>query len=170
MDDTFMKLVSKHTDSDGSVSFYVSGDAVEVGEGKKTATYRLKPLAELYDVGLNRATLDGTDEDYEPLLHGIEMEILDIDDETEGELTDDLVLAALAQLATNPEAELPETTETENSVAPRIQMELRMILSLNDYSRHDVIQALERVAKTVEFHAKSQSPRGYLSFIQENLD
>ena len=60
----------------------------------------------------------------------------------------------------------PETDVRHNILASEIQFALRLLLSLNDYSRQDVKQAIRRIAKSVQTHTQQSGRRGYLDFIR----
>jgi hypothetical protein len=49
----------------------------------------------------------------------------------------------------------------------RIQIALRLCLSLNDYSRQETKLAIRKVTQSVKRHTSLAGPRGYLSFIRE---
>ncbi|MFI5381762.1 MAG: hypothetical protein ACHRHE_20895 [Tepidisphaerales bacterium] len=51
----------------------------------------------------------------------------------------------------------------------QIQLSLRMALSLNDYSRQDVKQAIRKILKSVDRHTKAAGQRGYLDFIHKYI-
>ena len=55
----------------------------------------------------------------------------------------------------------------DHDVTRRVQLALRLCLSLNDYSRQEVRTALRRVQRSVKRHTELQGPRGYLNFIVE---
>ena len=75
-------------------------------------------------------------------------------------LTDGTVGLALGLLATNPEGDVQH-----DALARARQLELRLLLSLNDYSRDEVRQALRKVRKSVDRHTRVDGRRGYLDFI-----
>jgi hypothetical protein len=167
MDDQLKALAREYSNAAGNVAIHTKGDEVRLGEGEKVTTYRLKAIPDLYGKGINHPTLDPEDQVYTPLLQGLEMEIRQIDDASRGRLTDAAVLLALSLLAMNPEASIPATGQAEDVVALRLQTQLRLILSLNDYSRQDVKQAIRRITKSAEGHSKTGGPRGYLAFIRQ---
>ncbi len=63
----------------------------------------------------------------------------------------------------------PEAAAAADVLAARIQLSLRLTLSLNDYSRQDVRHALRKVAKSVARHTRLAGPRGYLTFLRRQL-
>jgi hypothetical protein len=123
----------------------------------------LKPMRELYGPGTGRDSLDPTDETFTPLLLAIEEPIV-LGFHENRRLTDAQVSIALDRLCTCPEADV-----NSDRIAQRIQLNLRLYLSLNDYSRQDVRHALRKVAKSVARHTRLAGPRGYLTFIAEQL-
>ena len=174
MDTELMNLVKQKKDSQDQVRLHTRGGAeagvLEIGEGADMAVFHLKPLKELYGTGINRTELDPKDEVYVGLLRGIEMEILNIDVAARGKLTDGAVRMALSKLAMSPETEISlkeGKADVAAAVALRIQVTLRLTLSLYDYSRQDVKQAMRRIMKSVELHSKSEGLRGYLEFIRK---
>jgi hypothetical protein len=54
---------------------------------------------------------------------------------------------------------------TADPLAKQIQFSLRLTLSLNDYSRQEVRQAIRKIAKSVNRHKNGD--RGYLMFVRE---
>jgi hypothetical protein len=83
---------------------------------------------------------------------------------TDSSLTDGAVGLALDLLTTNPEDNVQH-----DSLAHRIQLELRLLLSLNDYSRDEVRKALRKVRKSVYRHTRHDGRRGYLDFLCDYL-
>lgn len=167
MDEEFQRLVKERTDAEGLVRLGSEGgearEVIVIGEGERQVRYKVKPLRELYGKGVNRENLDPEDPVYTPLLQGIETEISQCDAAARYRMTDAMVLLDLQKLAMNPEGEYPASPE--HPIAHRIQVALRIVLSMNDYSRQDVRQALRKIRKSVEFHTREAGPRGYLRFI-----
>lgn len=124
--------------------------------------YELRPLDELYGAGTGTATVDPMDERFMPLFLGIE-EAIQLAYRRDRGLTDGTVQLALGELSMNPSA------PTRDELARSVQLQLRLILSLNDYSRQDVKGAVRKIAKSVERHRKSGGPRGYLEFVRAAL-
>ncbi len=69
---------------------------------------------------------------------------------------------ALSLLTMSPEADVHH-----NLLAAKIQFSLRLLLSLNDYSRQDVKQAIRRIARSVQSHTEHSGRRGHLDFIRQ---
>jgi hypothetical protein len=138
----------RFTDDDGSIEL-VYRDAKE--------PYKLIPLEALYGAG-NGPSVDEMDDVYMPLLRCIEEEIVRFDEMREP-LTDAAVALALRELSSNPER------PSADALARSIQTSLRLNLSLNDYSRQEVRQAIRKIEKSVMRHKNGS--RGYLEFIEE---
>ena len=79
-------------------------------------------------------------------------------------LTDGIVALAVDLLAISPESDAQH-----DSLARSIQLELRLLLSLNDYSRDEVRQVLRKVRKSVDRHTRRDGRRGYLDFLRKHL-
>ena len=77
-------------------------------------------------------------------------------------LTDASVQLALDRVALNP-----EDGSHNDALARQLQFNLRLLLSLHDYSRQDVRSALRKIGKSVSRHTRLAGPRGYLHFIRE---
>jgi hypothetical protein len=171
MDMQLRKLIDERRDEKRDLEFatnYQTGEIIIV-KGSEHAKHPLRPLSELYGVGLNREALNPQDEAYRPLLQGIESEIVSHDndcDEDGEELTDNLVLVELKTLAND----LERTFGPDHAIAHRVQTALRIVLSLHDYSRRDVRQALRCVCKSIELHTRQGGLRGYLDFIGEYVE
>ena len=133
----------------------------EITIGDVTHRRFAKPLKELYGRGINAPTLDVTSEEYRPLLMEIERSITEFD-RRRSRLTDAIVASALNRMGINPEMD-PGKDELVRS----LQMDLRVLLSLNDYSRQDLIQAIRKINKSVARHTRADGPRGYLDFISK---
>ena len=127
--------------------------------GDQEERYALKPLNELYGGG-NSGTVDPQNETYMPLFLCIEEEIARFD-AMDGRLNDGTVTLALNRLSMSPDE------PTEDPLIRRIQFGLRMNLSLNNYSRQEVRQAIRKIGKSAERHSEGGRGRGYLNFIEE---
>jgi hypothetical protein len=132
---------------------------VELSGGER---FELRPLDELYGAGVGAATVDPMDDRYMPLFLAIEEAIQLVYRANRG-LTDGAVHLALSELSMNPSA------ETRDVLARAVQFQLRLLLSLDDYSRQDVKGAVRKIAKSVERHTKSGGPRGYLEFVRRTM-
>ncbi len=123
--------------------------------------YTLKTLSELYGAGTGLDTLDPKDETFMPLMLRIEEDIATTY-EKRPSLTDADVILALKPLTMDPEA--PTQSDL---VREQVEVGLRMVLSINDYSRQDVKMALKKILKSVERHNRIDGQRGYLTFIAD---
>jgi hypothetical protein len=137
----------------------VDFETIEIASGENIETYHLKPLAELFGVGTGHS-VDPQDDLFLPLMLGIEEEIVRYDThKTDHYLTDASVALALDQLAMDPAG------ASADPLARQIQFGLRLTLSLNDYSRQEVRQAIRKIAKSVNRHKNGD--RGYLMFVRQ---
>ncbi|MEX0777548.1 MAG: hypothetical protein WD042_17725 [Phycisphaeraceae bacterium] len=141
---------------------------IEFTSGKDDPTpqrYTLKPLADLY--GQPQASpgspVDPRDPTYSPLFMAIEEEI-GRTYASDPSLSDGAVELALDLLATDPAADL-----RHEPLAHSIQLALRLLLSLNSYSRDEVRQTLRKIRKSVQWHTRESGRRGYLDFISDFL-
>jgi hypothetical protein len=132
---------------------------IEVDTPDGVRPYMLKPLAELYGAGTGAGSVDPKDPRFEPLMMAIEGEVSRVDAERPG-LTDGAVMLALGPLAMSPES------AQADPLAQRVQLALRLSLSISSYSRQEVRQALRHVVRSVERHTKLAGRRGYLEFIR----
>lgn len=132
---------------------------IEVSGGER---FELRPLDELYGAGVGAAAADPMDERYMPLFLAIEEAIQLVYRANRG-LTDGAVHLALGELSMNP------SVQTRDVLGRAVQLQLRLLLSLHDYSRQDVKGAVRKVAKSVERHTKSGGPRGYLEFARRAM-
>lgn len=143
-----------------SAAFSVAEDGVvRVEAGKQSVTYRLKSLSELYATG--RSGGRSLDEQL-PLLHTIEAAIKRVY-LAHRELTDAGVIRALDQLSLKPE------TDSQDPLVTAITLDLRLQLSLSEYSREEVRSAIRRVLRSAERHKALAGQRGYLDFICQHV-
>ena len=131
-------------------------------EGGEPISYTLRPLDELYGRGTGVEPVDPKDQRFMPLFNAIE-EAIQVAYRDDRGLTDGAVGLALAELSMNPAA------PTTNPLAQRVRQQLRLVLSVNDYSRDEVKAAIRKVHKSVERHTRSEGPRGYLDFVRRML-
>jgi|SRR6266545_3471713 len=136
---------------------------VEVQTPQGPKTHELKPLGTLYGTGPRAATVDPTDKQYMPLFLAIEQGMVR-HYRSDPYLTDAKVLLALERLAMSP-----ETDPAGDALVRHLQYELRLLLSLKDYSRQDVRAALRKIAKSVARHTRLAGPDGYLTFIRDHV-
>ena len=125
--------------------------------------YVLKPMSQLFGKGTGADSIDPRDEKYLPLLLPIEQEILEYWVENPS-LSDGQVSLVLEQLGMNPEG-----PAINDPLKERIQLRLRIALSVHDFSRKDVKLAIRKIGKSVQFHTREAGPRGYLNFIRQYL-
>ena len=123
--------------------------------------YALKPLRELYGEGNHAQAVDPESSTFMPLFLAIEEEITRFYQTENPRLTDGAVALVLDQLGMDPEA------VTSDPLAVRVQMAVRVCLSLNNYSRQEVKSVLRKIGKSVDRHTRADGPRGYLDFIAE---
>jgi len=165
MDQALLDLVNKPLDADekAEVALTLVDEAkgeVEVKAGAERTRYTLKPLGELYGPGRQTGSYDVKDEHYMPLVMGLEDQIMTYD-QTDDSLTDGFVGLALDRLAINPAAD-----PGQDLLSRSLQTRLRMCLSLNDYSKQEVVWALRTIRRSVERHTRSAGIRGYLDFVR----
>ena len=137
-----------------------SGEIEVVRPGEDPKPYTLKTLPEVYGAAHSGSGREPSDELLMPVLMAIEEEITRCY-QAKPSLTDGAVAVALKQLSMDPD------TPATDPVARRIQLALRLTLSLNDFSRQDVRRGIRQVLRSVERHSRSQGRRGYLNFITE---
>jgi hypothetical protein len=147
-----------------STSFRMMDDAsgeIEIERPEGNIRYALKPLDQLYGQGYGVSSLDMKDRRFLPLLMVIETEIVN-HYRAEPSLTDGLVALSLSKLSMNPAADCGDDV-----LCRRIQLALRLCLSLNDYSRQEVKLTIRKVAQSVERHTSLAGRQGYLTFIDD---
>jgi hypothetical protein len=136
-----------------------SGEIEVVRPGEDPKPYTLKTLPEVYGTGPGGAGREPSDDELMPVLMAIEEEITRCY-EDQPSLTDGAVVVALKQLSMNPDS-VPT-----DPLARRIQLKLRLTLSLNDFSRQDVRRSVRQVLRSVERHSRAEGRRGYLEFMR----
>lgn len=114
----------------------------------------LKPLSELYV----EAKSPASDSQQNALMMALEYAIASYDHAHDHGLRDDETIRMLEKLAMKPEVTL-------SGAGGFVQTYLRLELSLDDYSRGDVRQALRRSQKNAERQSKGGSGRDYLNHI-----
>jgi hypothetical protein len=132
---------------------------IEVSGSGGKAQYVLKPLAELYGEGRGVTAVEPTDNGFMPLFLGIEETIIECY-HANPELTDGMVALTLDRLVRNPSAQFQP-----GELGTRLQARLRLVLSVNNYSRWEVQQAVRKIAKSVARHTAVSGIQGYLDFI-----
>ena len=136
---------------------------IEIDRAGGSVRYTLKPLSELWGKDRGVTSINPADDRYMPLLLCIETEIMNHDDAAE-DLTDGPVGLALDRMSLNPACD-----PGNDALCRRIQLGLRLNLSLNDYSKQEVKLAIRKIAKSVERHTTVAGIRGYLDFIRHQF-
>ncbi|HUU90268.1 MAG TPA: hypothetical protein VM238_03555 [Phycisphaerae bacterium] len=171
MDSTLVELMKAAGPPDGperesweSVLEFLDEDsgAIEVDTPDGPQRHVLKPLGQLFGNGHGVSSIDPADEVFMPLLLAIEESVLDCYREDPG-LIDGRVSLALSRLAMRPD------DPTDEVLYRHIQLRLRLLLSLNDYSRQEVRWALRKIDKSVRRHSRIDGLRGYLDFIRDQF-
>ncbi len=156
------KVDDKSGLSEYSISFSNEEDGlVRIESAKGNFMYKLKPLHELFSQKSSTvAQIDWEDQHFLSLLYTIERAIKKFykDHYT---LTDSDVIPALETLAMKPEA------VSKNSIVRAINQELRLHLSMNSYSRHEVKMAVRKVLSSAKGHNKQGGLTGYLDIIMQ---
>jgi hypothetical protein len=133
-------------------------------KGKDGITrYKLMPLEQLYAPDNSTMSINWEDDYYLPLLYCIESEIVDYYNK-DATLTDGLVALTLDRMCANP-AIAPKG----DVLLQRLQMALQLELSLEDYTKFEVKQALRKILKSVERHSAVSGVTGYLDFIRKHI-
>ena len=134
---------------------------IKIESAKGDFTHKLKPLNELFCQENGKAAeIDWEDSHYIHLLYTIERAIKRIY-ELNYALTDSDVIPVLETLAMKPE------TVSKNIILKSINQELRLQLSMNDYSRHEVKMAIRKILNSAKSRYKQGGLRGYLNFIMK---
>lgn len=168
MDQTLIDLLKQDRNSKGDVDTNIrildgrTGE-IEFGSQGRVTKYMLKPLADLYGPGRGFSSVDPLNPEYEELMNGIEHSILEYYDTDDG-LTDGLVSLVVDRMGVNPACD-----PHDDELCRCLQFDMRMLLSLNNYSKQEVRQAFRVVSKSVQRHTKMAGITGYLEFIQRHL-
>lgn len=164
MDQTLVDLLKTAShDAKSKTRFRVvdwESGQIEIQTPSGPTQYTLKPLRELYAKEQGSPTVNPQDDRYQPLFLGIEMEIAAYYTMVP-KLTDGLVQLTLERLSMDPAAAC-----IQDDLCRRLQVQLQMQLSTNDYSRREVKIALGTIARSVERHKTTEGRRGYLEFIR----
>jgi len=154
------KLSENELESRLSITFNTEIDGlIKITAEKGEFTYLLKPLEGLYAKQESRKSAEN---EMMSLLYQIERAIKGYDMADYG-LTDSSVIIALEKLSMKPEAPV------QDDLLRSITGYLRMFLSIHDYSRSELRQAINRVLRSARRHNKIDGTRGYLDFIRENV-
>jgi hypothetical protein len=132
---------------------------VKITADKGEFIYQLKPFEELY---AEQESRNNTKEELMSLLYQIERTIKEYDTENYG-LTDSSVILALEQLSMKPEA------PAQSEFLRNITNNLRMFMSMHNFSRNELRQGINRVLRSARRHNKVDGTRGYLDFIIEHV-
>ncbi|MBI3829241.1 MAG: hypothetical protein HY291_06975 [Planctomycetes bacterium] len=132
---------------------------IEVVLGEAKLRHTLRPINELYATKPEPRFVDAGSNVYLPMVMAIEQTILTYYDSNPG-LTDGTVQMALDRLAIDPGAH-PILDELCQS----IQMRIRISLSLDEFTKREVVAVLRKISKSVQRHSKLSGHRGYLEFI-----
>lgn len=147
-----------------SASFSTNEDGlIKISSSKGSFIYRLKPLNELFSPeSTDDIEINWEDKNYMTLLYTIEKAILNVYKKNP-ELTDSSVILALEHLALKPEF------NNNDIVVKAIHYDLRLQLSMSDYSRVAVKKAIRKILNLAKRHNKLEGMRGYLNFILEHI-
>jgi hypothetical protein len=121
---------------------------VKITADKGEFIYQLKPFEELY---AEQESRNNTKEELMSLLYQIERTIKEYDTENYC-LTDSSVILALEQLSIR-----------------NLTNNLRMFMSMHNFSRNELRQGINRVLRSARRHNKVDGTRGYLDFIIEHV-
>jgi len=136
---------------------------VEIETPHGVKRHILKPVADLFGAGSRDEPRDPKNEYFMPLLYGIEESLLAFY-QADPDLTDGRTGLVLSRLAAKPGCE-----PGDDLLCAFVQTRLRLILSLNDYSREEVRWALHTIERSVARHTRADGPQGYLEFISDML-
>ncbi len=122
----------------------------------------LKPMVELFGHG-NNADVDPESHTFMPLFMAIEGAIVN-HCHYKPSVNVAKVASTLDRMGLKP-----ETDPGPDELAFTIQMELRLVLSLNNFSRQEVRTAIRRISRSVVRHTQIEGPQGYLRFINKYM-
>ena len=160
MDDQLVaKMKTFSAEHGDNIKVHFLNDRVEMICGDKTLTHQIKPLGELYGSG-NGKPVKGSDMTFMPLMMGIEQEIISYDKDCT--INDSQVILALNALSSCPE------DSYEDDLTASLQTAIRIAVSMNNYSRQEVRQAIRQILKSVGRHENGR--RGYIDFIATMLN
>jgi len=117
----------------------------------------------LYGKGHGVTHIDTQDDQFLPLLYCIEDCIVEYYGDNP-DLTDGGVSLVLDRLVLRPECD-----PGDDRLCRRLQLQLRLQLSLEDYSRQEVRWAIRKILQSVRRHTRVDGRRGYLDFIRQML-
>ncbi len=151
----------------GHDTHFVHGDKSTVvryvAESGATIEHELRSIADLAegDAPFDTSGNDGMDA-YLPLLTAIESGI-NVVQRTDPDLKDKTVITVLERLVAKPDMPLGQELPTA------IQDRMRLILSVDRYSKREVVGCIRKVLKSARLHHADGGPRGYLDFIRERI-
>ncbi|SEL92781.1 hypothetical protein SAMN04489760_10112 [Syntrophus gentianae] len=156
----FEKISDNEEQAGYSASFNRETDGlIKITTDKGEFVYQFKPVQELY---VGEESGKNTEEELLSLLYQIERAIKEYDINNEG-LTDSSVIMVLEKLSMKPEA--PVHDEFMKWVTDYI----RMFMSMNNLSRNELRQGINRILRSARRYNKLSGIRGYLNFIRENV-
>ena len=156
----FKKLSDNEEQFSFSATFNKEKDGlIKITADKGEFTYQLKPLEELY---AEQESSKKAEEELMSLLYQIERTIKEYYVRNH-DLTDASVILALEQLSMKPEAPI------QSEFLRDITDNLRMFMSMHNFSRSELRQGINRVLRSARRHNKADGTRGYLKFIIENV-
>ena len=165
MDKRVVNLIAKgeeiSIDAETTTKLAIGTDgSVEVETPKGTRRVTLKPLAELFGTGNPGENVDPENDVFMPLFMALESAIVRYH-KLNPSLVDSQVAVALDHLGLKPEGE-----HVGDNLARHLQLELRLILSLNNYSRQEVRTAIRTINRSVARHTAADGLSGYLDFVR----
>ena len=148
-------------DGESATKLAIGADgSVEVETPKGTRRVTLKPLSELFGTGNPGEDVDPQNDVFMPLFLPLESAIVRYH-KRHPSLVDSQVAVALDHLGLKPEAE-----HVGDDLARHLQLELRLVLSLHNYSRQEVRTAIRTINRSVARHTAADGLRGYLDFVR----
>lgn len=156
----FEKISDNEERSCFSASFNRETDGlIKITTDKGELVYQFKPIAELY---VEEESRKNPEEELLSLLYQIEKAIKEYD-MSNGGVTDSSVIMALEKLSMKPEAPV------RDEFTKRVTDYIRMFMSMNNLSRNQLRQGINRILRSARRHNKLDGIRGYLNFIRENV-
>lgn len=125
--------------------------------------YTLKSLGELFGGGTPSEHVDPQKLAFLPLFLAIEEAIV-TSYRVNTNMADADAAIALDLLNTDPAGDV-----CHNPLAHDVQLRLRLLLSIENYSRQEVRQAIRKILKSIHRHTSQGGRWGYLEFIDEYL-
>ncbi|OPY84298.1 MAG: hypothetical protein A4E72_02307 [Syntrophus sp. PtaU1.Bin208] len=152
--------ISDNEQSGFSASFDRETDGlIRIATDKGELVYQFKPIEELY---VEEESRKDTEEVLLSLLYQIERAIKEYDI-SNGGLTDSSFIMVLEKLSMKPE------TPIQDELTKWITDYIRMFMSMNNLSRNELRQGINRILRSARRYNKLFGMRGYLNFIRENV-